>query len=91
MLMERDLACCTIQREEDGGFDPARCNVGGLAAGLGIPGPTLSHHLKELAAVGLIERVKEGRHVYCRMNRRRLEGLRGFLHLAGSNQLRPYE
>jgi len=37
--------------------------AGEIAAGLDVPAPTLSFHLKELAAAGLVGSRKEGRHV----------------------------
>jgi ArsR family transcriptional regulator len=37
---------------------------GDLAERLGIPGPTLSFHLKELAQAGLIQSRREGRFLY---------------------------
>lgn len=60
-------------------MDPASCNVGELAEGLSIVPSTVSHHLKELAAAGLIERVRDGRFLYCRVNEARLGALASFL------------
>ncbi len=43
---------------------PGGVSAGDLAGELGIAGPTLSFHLKELANAGLISSRKEGRHVF---------------------------
>ena len=56
----------------------------GYAAGeigeeLGIPGPTLSFHLKELAQAGLVTSRKESRFVYYAANFERMGGLVAYL------------
>lgn len=38
--------------------------VGEIQAALGIPGPTLSHHLDQLRRAGLVRRRREERHMY---------------------------
>lgn len=78
-LMERALACCSVERVQDCMLDPASCNVGSLAASVSCAPSTLSRHLKELEAAGIIERVRDGRFLYCRINRARMEELREFL------------
>lgn len=60
-------------------MDPACCDFASLAEGLGIGKSTVSHHLKELHRAGLIERVREGRRLYCRIVPRRLRELGAFL------------
>jgi DNA-binding transcriptional ArsR family regulator len=37
--------------------------VNDIQAALGLPGPTLSHHLQQLEKVGLIERVRDERFI----------------------------
>ena len=56
----------------------------GIAAGeiseqLGIPPATLSFHLKELAAAGLVEQSKDGRSVIYSLNTDAIAGLMEFL------------
>jgi ArsR family transcriptional regulator len=56
----------------------------GYAAGeigeyLGIPGPTLSFHLKELAQAGLVTARKESRFVYYSANFERMTALLAYL------------
>ncbi len=79
LLQERALACCTAQELEDCTLDPASLNVGDIVTRLGITAPTTSHHLKELAAAGLIERVRHGRSIFCTVNDVRLGELRDAL------------
>lgn len=52
---------------------------GDLADKLGIPGPTLSFHLKELSRAALIEARKEGRFIYYRPDFDRVNDVMGFL------------
>ena len=83
-LMERALLCCAPERAEDCTLDPASCNVGSLTELVDCAPSTLSRHLKELEAAGLIERARDGRFLYCRINRVRMEELRDFLALGAS-------
>ena len=39
--------------------------VGEIQASLGVPDSTLSHHIKRLVAVGLIQQVRDSRTLYC--------------------------
>ena len=46
---------------------------------LAIPGPTLSFHLKEMAAAGLVAARKDGRFIYYSPNFERMRTLVGYL------------
>ena len=50
-----------------------------LGEKLGVPGPTLSFHLKELQRANLIEARREGRFLYYSSNFTRMNQLLGFL------------
>lgn len=67
-LVGRAAACCTADRAADCVLDPASCNVGDLGQLVDIAPSTLSHHLKELDHAGVIERARDGRYLYCRVN-----------------------
>lgn len=62
-----------VQRGPDG--YPA----GEISARLAIPGPTLSFHLKELAAAGLVAARKDGRFIYYSPNFERMRAVVGYL------------
>ena len=82
-LLERALACCEADRVDDCRFDPASCRVGELAGLVDASPSTVSHHLKELEGAGVIERAREGRYLYCRVNEALLAELSAFLTGAG--------
>lgn len=61
-----------------------RAGEGGLTVGeiqerLAMPASTLAHHLKFLAAAGLVEQEKQGRSIVNRAAYDRLQALAGFL------------
>jgi DNA-binding transcriptional ArsR family regulator len=58
---------------------PTGCVAGDLASEFGVPGATLSFHLKELAHAGLIEAEPRGRYVTYRANFARMNALLGYL------------
>jgi ArsR family transcriptional regulator len=64
-LFLRLLACCPPGRPCCEAEDAKRC-VGDLGADLDIAPSTVSHHLKELKRVGLIETQRNGRNIECR-------------------------
>lgn len=53
--------------------------VGSVQTELGIPGSTLSHHLKGLESGGLISQRREGRTLYCVAKYEQLDSLIAFL------------
>ncbi|MEM7120030.1 MAG: metalloregulator ArsR/SmtB family transcription factor [Pseudomonadota bacterium] len=65
----RDL----IRAGEDG------LSIGVIQNRLGMPGSTLSHHLRFLTSAGLVEQEKSGRTVVNRANFARIESLAAFL------------
>lgn len=80
---------CEAPSAESCELDPACCDFSALADELDVGKPTVSHHLKTLQQARIIERFRDGRRVYCRINEERLEELRTFL--ATSNQPAPTE
>ncbi|MFW6206992.1 MAG: ArsR/SmtB family transcription factor [Gemmatimonadota bacterium] len=78
-LRRRALACCETERVEDCALDPASCNVGALAEAIPCAPSTLSHHLKELERAGIIERVRDGRQLLCRLDEEALVEVARFL------------
>lgn len=65
-------------------FNATCCVFSTFVGELDIGKSTVSHHLKELHEAGLIERFRDGRHVYCRINQERLAELRAALDLRAS-------
>ena len=53
--------------------------VGAIQEEVGIPASTLSHHLKLLEGVGLVDRRREGTSHFCSANYRGMDDLLGFL------------
>lgn len=79
LLLEQEWSCCEQDRPEDCRLDPASCNVGELAERLEVSASTTSHHLKELERAGLLERSRQGRRLFCRVNIDTLQRLRELL------------
>ena len=50
-------------------------SVGEIQEEVGIPGPTLSHHLDQLRRAGLVESRKEERYVYYSVKRDQVTAL----------------
>ena len=53
--------------------------AGGIAERLGIPGPTLSFHLKALVQAGLVVNRRESRFIYYAANFAQMNALVGYL------------
>jgi ArsR family transcriptional regulator, arsenate/arsenite/antimonite-responsive transcriptional repressor len=53
--------------------------AGDIAERLGVAGPTLSFHLKELSQAGLLEARRDGRFLYYSASMQRMNMLVGFL------------
>jgi DNA-binding transcriptional ArsR family regulator len=58
---------------------PAGRMAGDIGQALGVPGATLSFHLKELLLAGLVESESQGRHVCYRANFAAMNGLVDYL------------
>lgn len=57
----------------------AGCKVGDVQEALALPKSTLSHHLAELVAVGLVTQTREGRVLRCRIDATRARVVRQFI------------
>ena len=87
--------CCGSQRVlalPDGqacGVQQGCCCVSEMGAGLDISPSTLSHHVKELSAAGLIETTKRGKYTDCRLNEAALKKVLQLIgHLLGGDPAR---
>lgn len=78
-LLQQALSCEEADRPAECGLDPTCCGFGDLAGELDLSKSTVSRHLKELERAGLVERIREGRRVFIRVDVDRLEELRVFL------------
>src|SRR5262252_6969354 len=58
---------------------PSGLTPGVMQEGLGIPATTLSFHLKELAAAGLVTQERASRHIVYRAAYDQMNGLLGYL------------
>ena len=58
---------------------PSGCAVGEIQDVLGVPKSTLSHHLAELVASGLVTQTREGRVLRCRVDAARARGVQDFM------------
>ena len=61
------------------GAGPQGLTPGALAATLGVPGSTLSFHLKELMHAGLVSQEREGRHLIYRPSLPQMNALLAYL------------
>ena len=58
---------------------PQGLTVGEIRDALDIPASTCTHHLRFLAAAGLVKQAKKGRQIGCSADYERIEALAGFL------------
>ncbi len=58
---------------------PEGAPVGAIQRALDIPASTLSHHLRRLVNVGLVEQVRDSRTLYCKPQLEKLNALVEFL------------
>lgn len=58
---------------------PAGLTPGTMSEALGVPGATLSFHLKELMSAGLVNQQRNGRHLVYRATYERMNALLGYL------------
>ena len=58
---------------------PAGMTVGEVQQALGLAASTCTHHLRFLAAAGLVEQTKKGRSIACCASFARIEALAAFL------------
>lgn len=88
-LLGRAVACCSDERADECARDPASCNVGELATLVDIAPSTLSHHLKELQDAGVIERARDGRFLYCRVNEALMDEMAALLRAGRPADIEP--
>lgn len=55
------------------------CKTGDVQKTLALPKSTLSHHLAELVAIGLVSQTREGRVLRCRVDVRRSRLIQQFV------------
>lgn len=58
---------------------PDGLSIGDLGRRVGMPGSTLSHHLKALTQAGLVGQTRQGRTTTCRANYAAISALSDFL------------
>jgi ArsR family transcriptional regulator len=58
---------------------PGGLPMGRIALATGIAAPTLTHHLKALAAAGLVTQRRAGRHIYAAIDHARVRALSDYL------------
>ena len=65
--------------------------VGDIQAHLDIPKSTLSHHLGQLTAIGLLTQAREGRVLRCRIDNRRMRLVQQFLNACCDGLTKPID
>jgi DNA-binding transcriptional ArsR family regulator len=70
---------------------PTGLVAGEIGEDLGIPGPTLSHHLEKLRKEGLVNVRREGTYLWYSANAEALKDLLGFLYAECCSRSRAVE
>ena len=63
------------------------CCVGELGEQLNIAPSTLSHHLKELNRAGLVDMRREGKQIFCSVNRESIAEIRDLFDIKSSTAM----
>lgn len=58
-----------IAKYQEKDFDAGECHISDIAKCFKIGAPTISHHLKELSSVGLINTEKRGKYLVAKINK----------------------
>lgn len=69
-----------LQQEEKYAKTKSGCIVSDIVGSLSskIGAPTISHHIKELAAVGLVKTSKEGKYLICTVDQKQVAEIQDF-------------
>lgn len=73
-LLEQHAACCSGDPATCE-MEPTTCDFAVLVDRLGVTKATVSHHVKTLVEVGLIECERDGRALCCTVDRERLKAV----------------
>lgn len=77
-IFRKLVACCPDGRACN--LEDSLC-IGELGESLSIAPSTLSHHIKELSQAGLVETIRQGKNIVCRVELDRVNELAAFFNL----------